>query len=124
MVLSPESADTISISPSPSISAAKTECGAFALVTILAAVQVGFASPLFSYQAMVLSLKSADTISISPSPSISATWTSLAPAALVDISAATHVGFASPLFSYQAMVLSLKSADTISISPSPSISAA
>ena len=123
MVSSPEEADTISISPSPSISAAKTDFAVSALVAILAAVQEGSAAPLFSYQAMVLSRVEADTISISPSPSISATKTDLAPSALVAISAAAHVGSAAPLFSYHAMVSSLTEADTISISPSPSISA-
>ena len=72
MVSSLEEADRISISPSPSISAAKTDCAPSALVAISAAVQVGSAAPLFSYHAMVSSSKEADTISISPSPSISA----------------------------------------------------
>ena len=52
------------------------------------AVQEGSAAPLFSYQAMVLSLKEADTISISPSPSISAAKTDIAASALVAISEA------------------------------------
>ena len=68
----------ISISPSPSISAAKTECAPFAFVTISAAAHVGFTAPLFSYQAMVSSPYEADRISISPSPSISSTKTDLA----------------------------------------------
>ena len=72
MVSSLEEADTMSISPSPSISAAKTDCGLSALVAITALVQEGSAAPLFSYQAMVSSLMEADIISISPSPSISA----------------------------------------------------
>ena len=124
MVSSLKEADTISISPSPSISAAKTENAALALVAILAAAQVGSAAPLFSYQAMVSSRKEAETISISPSPSISAAKTELAPSALVAILAAAQVGSAAPLFSYQAMVSSSEEADTISISPSPSMSAA
>ena len=124
MVLSPDEADTISISPSPSISAAKTDLARSALVAITALVQEGSAAPLFSYQAMVLSRVEADTISISPSPSISAAKTDLAPSALVAISAAVQEGSAAPLFSYQAIVSSSTEADTISISPSPSISAA
>ena len=93
MVLSLAEDDTISISPSPSISAAKTEFAPSALVAILEAVQVGSAAPLFSYQAMVSSSKEADTISISPSPSISAEKTPYARAALVAISEAVRVNF-------------------------------
>ena len=93
MVLSLAEDDTISISPSPSISAAKTEFAPAALVAISAAVQVGFASPLFSYQAMVLSALEADRISISPSPSISAAKTPYARAASVAISVAVEVIF-------------------------------
>ena len=94
-----------------------------ALVAISAAVQEGFAAPSFSYQAIASSSAEADTISISPSPSISATTTDLAPSALVAISAAVQEGFAAPLFSYQAIASSIPDADTISISPSLSISA-
>ena len=124
MVLSLKLADTMSISPSPSISAANTDRALRALVSILAAAQVGFALPSFSYQAMVLSNIEADKMSISPSPSISAANTDHAPSAFVSITALVQVGFALPSFSYQAMVSSCAEADTISISPSPSISAA
>ena len=93
MVLSLAEDDTISISPSPSISAAKTEFAPSASVATSLAVQVGFASPLFSYQAIVSSLLEADTISISPSPSISAEKTPYARAALVSISAAVKLNF-------------------------------
>ena len=63
---------------------------------------------------MVSSLADADSISRSPSPSISAIVTAIAPSALVAISAAVHVGSAAPLFSYQATVSSLKEAETVS----------
>ena len=91
---------------------------------MLAAVHVGSAAPSFSYHAMVLSSEEAETISISPSASISAAITENALSAFVAITFLVQVGFASPLFSYQAMVSSLCEADKISISPSPSISAA
>ena len=91
---------------------------------MLAAVHVGLAAPLFSYQAMVLSRAEAEIISISPSPSMSSAKTKNAPSALVAITFLVQVGFASPLFSYQAMVSSANEADRISISPSPSMSAA
>ena len=74
------------------MSAANTELGLRKLVAILAAAQVGSAAPLFSYQAMVplseADPSEADTISISPSPSISAANTERATNALVAISAA------------------------------------
>ena len=104
MALSFKEADIISISPSPSISAAKTEYAASALVAISEAAQVGSAAPLFSYHAMVSSRKEADTISISPSPSISAAKTECAPSAPSPATEAAQVGSAAPLFSYQAMV--------------------
>ena len=75
MVLSSSEAERISMSPSPSISAAKTVTAPLADVAISAAVQVGFTLPSFSYQAMVLSLVEAERISMSPSPSISAAKT-------------------------------------------------
>ena len=64
----------------------------------------------------------AETISKSPSPSTSATFTSWAPSAFVAISAAVNVGLAAPSFSYQAIVSSSAEAEMISKSPSPSIS--
>ena len=73
---------------------------------------------------MVLSLIEADIMSKSPSPSISATKTSLGKSAFVAISVAVQVGSAAPLFSYHAMVSSSLEDDMISKSPSPSISAA
>ena len=51
-------------------------------------MNVGFAAPSFSYQAIVSSLSDADIISKSPSPSKSATCTSVAQSALVAISEA------------------------------------
>ena len=92
-------------------------------MAISAAVHDGSAAPSFLYQAIVSSPEEAETISKSPSPSISATLTSLAPAAEVAISAAVQDGLVAPSFSYQAMVLSRREAETISKSPSPSISA-
>ena len=61
-------------------------------VVISAAVKLGLAFPSFSYQAMVLSSREAERISISPSPSISAAKTENAPSADVAISAAVKVG--------------------------------
>ena len=85
-------------------------------------VQLGFAAPSDSYQAIVSSLYEAETRSISPSPSISEAKTSLALSAPVSISAAVQLGLAAPSFSYQAIVLSNLEAEIISKSPSPSIS--
>ena len=65
---------------------------------------MGSELPSFSYQAMVLSLFEEETISMSPSLSISAANTEVAPSADVAISAAVHVGSELPSFSYQAMV--------------------
>ena len=107
IVSSSADAEIISISPSPSISAAKTDLAPSALVAITLVVQLGFALPSFSYQAIVSSRYDAERISISPSLSISAAKTDLAPSALVAISAAVQVGFALPSFSYQAIVSSL-----------------
>ena len=67
---------------------------------------------------MVSSLAEADNMSRSPSPSKSAIVTALAPSAVVAISTAVQVGSFAPSFSYQAMVSSLKEAETISRSPS------
>ena len=92
-------------------------------MAISAAVQDGSAAPSFSYQAMVSSLKEAETISKSPSPSISAISTLIAPSVLVLISAAVQDGSSAPSFSYQAMVSSCLEVDTISKSPSLSRSA-
>ena len=69
------------------------------------------------------SVAEAETISKSPSPSTSAIETSCAPSALVDITTVVNVGFAAPLFSYKAILSSPAEAETISKSPSPSISA-
>ena len=124
MVSSFKEADKISISPSPSISAANTEFANSASVAISALVQVGFALPSFSYQAMVLSYPEADTMSISPSLSISEANTDRAPLTSVVILAAAQLGFALPSFSSQVMAEGLQEADKMSISPSPSISAA
>ena len=101
-----EEPEMISISPSPSMSAAKTEFAPPASVSISAAVQEGSEAPSFSYQAIVLSFLEAESISMSPSPSISAAKTAVAASADVAISAAVKVGFALPSFSYQAMVSS------------------
>ena len=123
MVSSKREVDTISRSPSPSMSATAISKAPSALPTdMLAAVQVGSALPSFSYQTIVSSFKEADTISISPSPSMSAAKTFLESSAVDAISAAVQLGSALPSFSYQAIVLSLKEAETISRSPSPSIS--
>ena len=123
MVSSSDDAETMSRSPSPSISATCTARAEFALVAISAEVHDGSAAPSFSYQAMVSSPNDAETMSRSPSSSISATYTSFAPCALVAMSAAVHDGSAAPSFSYHAMVLSSNNAETISRSPSSSMSA-
>ena len=73
---------------------------------------------------MASSAPEAEIISISPSLSISATYIALAPSALVAISLTVQDGFTAPLFSYQAMASSSCDAETISISPSLSRSAA
>ncbi|MED5419916.1 MAG: hypothetical protein VYD01_00525, partial [Pseudomonadota bacterium] len=78
------------------MSATWTSRAASALVAMSAALQLGFAAPSFSYQAMVSSTAEAETISRSPSPSRSATYTSLAASALVAMSAALQVGSLAP----------------------------
>ena len=110
------------MSPSLSMSAAKTDVAFSASVAISDAVQLGSEAPSFSYHAIVSSTREADRISISPSPSISAAKTSYAPSALVAISEADQLGFALPSFSYHAIVSSLYETETISMSPSPSMS--
>ena len=72
---------------------------------------------------MVLSYIEAETISKSPSPSISPTSIFIAPSAFVAISTAVQVGSFDPSFIYQAIVSSASDAEIISISPSPSTSA-
>ena len=113
----------MSRSPSLSMSATYTERAPSALVSMSAAVQDGLAAPSFSYHAMVSSSADADTMSRSPSPSMSATKTERALEAFVAMSAAAHVGLAAPSFSYHAMVSSTPDAETMSRSPSPSMSA-
>ena len=75
-------------------------------MAISAAVKLGSAAPLFSYQEIVSSSLDAATISISPSLSISATKTSLGPSAEVAIVVAAKVGSAAPLFSSQVILSS------------------
>ena len=123
IVSSSKEAVMISKSPSKSISPTLTSSAPSTFVAISTAVQVGSVSPLFSYHATVSSSIDTETISRSPSLSKSAKSILSAPSALVAISTAVKVGLASPLFSYQAIVLSIPEAETISRSPSPSISA-
>ena len=128
----PEDTATISRSPSPSISACTTSPAASKLDPATTSVQAEIplavwellAAPSFSYQAIVSSFFDAETTSISPSLSISATKTDVALSALVAISVAVQVGFAAPSLSYQAMASSDLDAERISISPSLSTSAA
>ncbi len=124
IVSSSDDADKISMSPSPSISATKTCSAPSALVAILDAVKVGVAPPLFSYQAIVSSQVDAETISRSPSPSMSAAKTLLAPSASIVIIDVVQLGFSFPSFTYQAILSSKVDAEIISISPSLSRSAA
>ena len=113
----------MSRSPSPSMSATNTDIAPSAEVAMSAAVHEGLAAPSFSYHAMVSSFNPAETMSMSPSLSMSATWISYAPPAEVAMSAAVHEGLAAPSFSYHAMVSSSRDAETMSRSPSPSMSA-
>ena len=62
------------------------------------AVQEGLEAPSFSYHATVLSSHDAETMSRSPSLSMSATWISYAPSAEVAMSDAVHEGL---LISYE-----------------------
>ena len=93
-------AETISISPSLSRSATYIALAPSALVAISTAVQDGSAAPLFSYQEMASSSCDAETISISPSLSISAAKTDLAPSAAVEIVLATNDAVAKPEVSF------------------------
>ena len=85
IVLSNQDAESTSISPSPSISAAYTECAPFAAAVTICSLKLGTAAPSFSYQTMLSSNQEADNTSISPSPSISVEVTKTAPSALVEI---------------------------------------
>ena len=76
-----------------------------------------------SYHARVSSSTDAETMSRSPSPSMSPTKTSRAPVAEVVMSVPDQDGSAAPLFWYHAMVWSKADAETMSRSPSPSKSA-
>ena len=116
-------AETMSRSPSPSMSATYTLAAPSAEVAMSAAVHEGSAAPSFSYHAMVSSKYDAETMSRSPSPSMSATYTDFAPEAEVAMSVAVHEGLAAPSFSYHAIVLSDSDAETMSRSPSSSMSA-
>ena len=95
-----------------------------ALVAISAAEKEGSLAPLFSYHAIASSAYDAETISRSPSLSKSATWTIHAPSALESIVCNVKEGFAAPLFSSHEILSSNSDAETISRSPSLSISAA
>ena len=75
------------------------------------------------YNSTALPLNNAETMSRSSSPSISATNALRAPFADELTIISVHVGSMAPSFSHIAMVLSLSTAETISRSPSPSISA-
>ena len=116
-------AETMSGSPSPSMSATWTDIGLSAVVATTFFVHDGFAAPSFSYHAMVSSSRDAETMSRSPSPSMSATYTQPAPLSVVEMSDAVHEGLAAPSFSYHATVSSPYDAETMSRSPSPSMSA-
>ena len=115
-------AETISKSPSPSISATKHESEhQSAFVAILAAVNVGSAAPSFSYQAIVSSIEKQKLyLNHHLHPYHIHIHT---PSAFVAICCSSKVGSAAPSFSYQAIVSSSEEAETISKSPSPSISA-
>ena len=114
-----KSAIRASKSPSPSKSAAYTDCGVLTAGIVSKSCCVKFSSPSFSCQAMPA--QDAESTSMSPSPSMSAAYTALAFCAKVAIVWA--VKFWLPSFSYQAMVLSY-AAESTSKSPSPSTSAA
>ena len=88
------------------------------------AIKMGSEVPSFSYQAILLSILDALTISRSPSPSMSAAKTERAPSADVVMVRAVKLGSAAPSFSYQAILSSLYEAERTSRSPSLSISAA
>ena len=122
-VSSPFEAETMSRSPSTSMSATNTDFASVAFVAMSTATHVGSAAPSFSYHAIVWSFSAADTISRSPSPSMSAANTDFAPSAVVAMVAAAQEGSAAPSFSYHAIVSSTFSAEIMSRSPSPSMSA-
>ena len=97
----------ISISPSLSISATKIHLAPSALVATFVIVKLGSGAPSFSYQSILSLLADAVTISISPSPSISAAKIEYKkPLTASLISCFIKSGFAAPLFSYQEILLS------------------
>ena len=117
-------AESTSVSPSPSTSAAKTEKAPSAAVEITCC---GAEAPL-----AVRVLVPGDLVVVrgrgehvrSPSPSTSAAKTDWAPSAAVEISCCAVNAPWPSVFSYQAILSSSQDAESTSVSPSPSTSAA
>src|SRR6185436_12927867 len=92
-------ADSRSTSPSASRSAAATHHTPSAVSVTTCSVQVGAAPPLLSYQAILSSLNDADTTSMLPSPSTSATAANSTPSAVVVIVWLVNPGGCAPSLS-------------------------
>jgi hypothetical protein len=117
-------ADNTSIRPSASRSAANTERAPLAAVVMVYAVQVSGLPPPFLYHATLSSLLLADSTSKRPSASRSAANTECAPPAAAEMVYAVQVSGLPPPFLYHAILLSYALADSTSIRPSASRSAA
>ena len=127
-LLSLGEADNTSASASPSKSIAKTKRAPSAadVISCCGPKSALASSSRFSYQAILSSLEEAESTSGSPSPSRSVANTAAAPpAALVITCCGPKSALASPRrFSYQAISLSLRDAESTSGSPSLSRSTA
>ena len=117
-------AETTSVSPSPSMSAAKTDRAPSA-ASVMICWGPKLPSPSrFSYQAILSSLFDAERTSRSRSPSRSAANTPCAPKAAMEMIRSGPNVPAPSVFSYQAILLSSRDAESTSRSPSLSRSAA
>src|SRR5437867_2512362 len=123
-LLSAPEADRTSISPSPSMSAARTSHAPEAIVEMTCSVHKSPDPVKFSYQAILLSKLEAERASMSPSRSRSTAMTLTAPSAEAEMTCCAPKVPAPSRFGYQAILSSLTEAERASISPSPSTSAA
>ena len=117
-------AEITSVSPSPSMSVAKTETAWSIVVEMTRSVKLGGEPPSLSYHAILSSFSDAERTSIFPSPSTSAAKTEYAASAVVTTIRSVKVGGKPPSFSYHAILSSSPDAERTSVSPSPSKSVA
>ena len=93
------------------------------LVEMTLSVNVGSAAPSFSYHAILLSSRDAETRSMSPSPSMSAAAMSDAPSASRLMTRSSKLGSSAPSLRYQAIWFERPAVATSSNSSSSSFAA-